>query len=352
MYSNPPDLVDDLEPPATSEDKLAARVRDAVKLAVDQFNEANPECTVALDTPDTTHQDKVAQQVAEKIVTDRTVLGSVIASYSSEVNRIGPVYDKAGLGFLVPLAKAPGLNQGNHWPTYNRITGDDQMAGRSMPKYLLDDLHAERVMVIGDGQGHSPGINKQAVAALGDQSVGELVVPRETTDFSDVNDQIAAKKPDAVFFSGDPRFGGTLLTAIRKGGYTGAVLFNQSLMEPRFTITAGDDAEGVSYGCTCSPPDGNPEMTGGPEFRDAYVKAYGVEPTDYAPEAFDATVVLLKGLEAGVHDRSGMADFIRNYSGPGITKDISFGDDGDITGDPYFIYTIKDGKPQFTAFVR
>jgi len=351
MYSNPPELPADV-PEATREDHLATRVRDAVKLAVDQFNRANPQCTLTVTTPDTKHDDKNAGVVAKSIVKDSTVLASVIASYSSEVNQIAPVYQNAGLGFLVPLSKAPGLNQGNKWSTFNRVSGDDQMAGRSIPKYLLDTLHAERVLLIGDGIGHSPGIDKQVVSAMGDKLVGQMVVPRKTTDFSDVTDEIAAKQPDAVYFSGDPRFGGTLLTAVRASGYTGNVILTESLYEPRFMITGSAAAEGVLFGCTCAPPDGNPEMAGGPEFRDAYVKAFDVEPTDYAAEAFDATLIILNGLKDGANNRSLMATFIRSYSGPGITKDLSFTDDGDISGDPYYVYTMKDGKPEFTAFVR
>ena len=351
MYSNPPDVPSDVSP-ATREDQLAIRVRDAVKLAVDQFNRANPRCTVTVTTPDTKHDDKNAGVVAKSIVKDSTVLASVVASYSSEVNQIAPVYQSAGLGFVVPLSKAPGLNQGNKWSMFNRVSGDDQMAGRSIPKFLLDNLHAQRVLLIGDGEGHSPGIDKQVVSALGDKLVAQLVVPRDTKDFSDLTDQIAAKQPDAVYFSGDPRFGGTVLTAIREGGYTGTVILTESLYETRFMITGSKAAEGVLFGCTCAPPDGNPKMTGGPEFHDAYVKAYHVEPTDYAAEAFDATLIILNGLKDGRSNRASMATFIRSYSGPGITKDLSFDDDGDISGDPYYLYTMKDGKPQFTAFVR
>jgi len=351
MYSNPPELPSDA-PPATREDQLAIRVRDAVKLAVDQFNRANPQCTVTVTTPDTKHDDKNAGVVAKSIVKDNTVLASVVASYSSEVSHIAPVYQSAGLGFVVPLSKAPGLNQGNKWSTFNRVSGDDQMAGRSIPKFLQDNLDAQRVLLIGDGEGHSPGIDKQVVSALGDKLVAELVVPRDTKDFSDLTDEIAAKRPDAVYFSGDPRFGGTVLTAIRKAGYTGTVILTESLYETRFMITGSKVAEGVLFGCTCAPPDGNPEMNGGPEFHDAYVKEYDVEPTDYAAEAFDATLIILNGLKDGASNRADMATFIRSYSGPGITKDLSFDDDGDITGDPYYVYTMKDGRPQFTAFVR
>src|SRR6478735_3105282 len=351
MYSNPPELPSDA-PPATREDQLAIRVRDAVKLAVDQFNRANPQCTVTVTTPDTKHDDKNAGVVAKSIVKDPTVLASVVASYSSEVNHIAPVYQGAGLGFVVPLSKAPGLNQGNKWSTFNRVSGDDQMAGRSIPKFLQEGLDAQRVLLIGDGEGHSPGIDKQVISALGDKLVAHLVIPRHTEDFSDLTDEIAAKQPDAVYFSGDPRFGGTVLTAIRDGGYTGTVILTESLYEARFMITGSNAAEGALFGCTCAPPDGNPEMTGGPEFHDAYVKKYHVEPTDYAAEAFDATLIILNGLKDGASNRADMATFIRSYSGPGITKDLSFNDDGDITGDPYFVYTMKDGKPQFTAFVR
>ena len=100
------------------------------------------------------------------------------------------------------------------------------------------------------------------------------------------------------------------------------------------------------------PAQREPGDTGGPEFHEAYVETYHVEPTDYAAEAFDATLIILNGLEDGAAIGPRWRLRPRPTPEPGSPRISSFDSNGDISGDPYFIYTIKDGKPQFTAFVR
>ena len=51
--------------------------------------------------------------------------------------------------------------------------------------------------------------------------------------------------------------------------------------------------------------------------------------------------MFLAGLDDGATDREAMLDFVANYEGPGVTKEIAFDDTGEPTNVVVWAYLVK-----------
>jgi|GEM_PF-2698840 len=89
---------DEAEPVAASSTQLGAR------LAVDEFNTANPKCQVTLNVEAGSGGDAAATAAAKKIVASTQVLAVVGPQRSGDVEVAGPVFNAGGVPFVSATA--------------------------------------------------------------------------------------------------------------------------------------------------------------------------------------------------------------------------------------------------------
>ena len=321
-------------------------MRNATQLAADAFNARNPACPVTLTVLDTQNKAAQAAVMAQKAVDDPKVLGVVAAAYSADLARMGPILNSASLPFVVTGAKGANMNQAG-WSTYNQALESNVDQAAPSATYLLDTVHATRVAVIDDGGPYGTPITQIVAATLGSALALKASLPAapKTTpaageDFSALVQHITSVKSDAVYYAGKLMRAGYLFKQLRAAGFTGTFMSAGGVSTPAFFETAGAAAsEGAFYTCTCAPP------TASAAFEDAYRATFEHVPPDFSGEAYDATTLFLQALAAGIHDRSAMTHYVRDYSGTGITKKISFDSHGYITGHPTWLYQVKGGAP-------
>ncbi len=209
----------------------------------------------------------------------------------------------------------------------------------------LRDNGATKIAVIDDGTAAGASITKAVAAELGSAvaltdslPAAPKTAPAGGEDFSAVVAKVTSAQADAVYFAGLSSRGGYLLKQLRASGFAGKVMMAGGTSTPAFLPTAGNAAsEGATYTCTCAPPSASAA------FEQAYRALFGAVPPDYTAEAFDATTILLQGLAAGVHDRSAMTRYVRDFSGTGICKpQISFDSNG-------YIRAIRPGSIRSTT---
>jgi branched-chain amino acid transport system substrate-binding protein len=137
------------------------------------------------------------------------------------------------------------------------------------------------------------------------------------------------------------------LSRLKQSGFTGRFLMAEAFAAPRMLTTISKAAAaGAEIMCTCAP------ATGDQAFADAYRAKFGVDPIAFAPETYDATWILLKGISAGNVTREDLANYVRSYSGVGITKPIAFDDNGDVRGQPSYVYKLNaEGTLDFVKFI-
>ena len=149
---------------------------------------------------------------------------------------------------------------------------------------------------------------KEAFTKGGGKVIKDLWLPFPNVEFQPILTEIAALKPDAVyvFFAG----GGAakFLKDWQAAGLKGKIpLYGSGFLTDGILGAVGNAAEGIEttlhYGDGINTPRNN-------AFREAYAKAYKIQPDVYAVQGYDAGLLLIAGLNAAKGDISRKHDII------------------------------------------
>lgn len=316
---------------------LGINIKNGAELAVNQYNEKNPDCKVSLVTFDSQGDPSVAPGLAQKAVTDKKLVGIVGPAFSGESKAADPIFDKAGLNIITASATNPALST-NGWKTFHRILGNDATQGPAAAKYIKDVLKAEKAFVIDDSSEYGKGLADIVRKDLGGQVAGTDAVQQKQTDFSGTVTKVVASKAPAVFYGGYYAEAALLVKQLRSAGYKGTFVAADGVKDDGFIKAAGSAAEGAIVTCPCLPPD----KAG--DFAAAYKKAYNSDPATYSAEAYDAANVFLAGIKAGKTSSEDMNAFIGSYDEKGVTKQVKFDDKGEPAEVTVWAYKVEGGK--------
>jgi branched-chain amino acid transport system substrate-binding protein len=321
--------------------QLGINIRDGAKLAIDQYNKANANCTVEMVNKDSQGSPDQAPALATALVQDTKVLGVVGPAFSGESKVANPILSDAGVVIITPSATNPALAK-NGWKTFHRGLGNDASQGPAAATYIKNDLKATKIFVIDDASEYGKGLAEQVKTTLGSAVTGTAVIKEQQTDFAAVVQQITAGGADAVFFGGYVREAAPFLKQLRESGSKAKFIAGDGVKEDVLVSGAGAaNAEGAVLTCPCVPGD---KASG--TFPADYKAATGRDPNTYSAEAYDAANILLAGIKAGNTTREKLNDFVNKYEGQGVTTKFKFQPDGEI--DPASVavwaYTVKAGK--------
>jgi branched-chain amino acid transport system substrate-binding protein len=148
---------------------------------------------------------------------------------------------------------------------------------------------------------------KEAFEKSGGKVVKELNLPFPNVEFQALLTEIAAAKPDAVytFFAG-----GGAVKFVKDYSAAGLKknipLYGSGFLTDGTLEAQGTDADGILTALHYADGMGNPRDT---VFRQAFTKAYNVQPDVYAVQGYDAAQILATGLNAVKGDVSKKAEF-------------------------------------------
>lgn len=146
----------------------------------------------ALGTDVTLAQDDT--QLTPSLATTKTQ--SIIASSavavvgpagSQEVEAIGPLFGKAGIGFVSGSATLPSLASSKN-PTFFRVVPDDDIQGPQDATYAITHLHPKAVLIIDDDEAYSQGLVNVMIPVL--QKAG-IKVNHQTLNGTDTGATLA-----------------------------------------------------------------------------------------------------------------------------------------------------------------
>ncbi len=114
------------------------------------------------------------------------------------------------------------------------------------------------------------------------------------------------------------------------------------------TKIAGKAVKGMYYTSVAGPVTVYPAAK---QFADEYKKNYGKNPEPFSAQAYDATAILLKAIEAAaqggqVPTRDAVTAAIRNVKYTGLTGAIEFDAKGDPKKALYFVLQVASEDPQ------
>jgi branched-chain amino acid transport system substrate-binding protein len=316
---------------------LGIEIKNGAALAVDQFNEANPDCQVTLEDYDSQGSPDLAPALADKAISDDNVLGIVGPAFSGESRAANPKFDEAGLPIISASATAVDLSE-QGWKVFHRALANDGKQGPAIAKYISETLKPDAAGVIDDNSEYGKGLADIVRKELGSTVKSNDTIDPTATSFSSAVTKMKDANVDLIFFGGYYAAAGPLAKQLRDAGVDATLVFADGVKDPGYVEGAQAAAEGSLITCPCAPGDFNPE------FQEAFEAKYGHEPGTYSAEAYDAANVFLAGIASGVTTREAMLEFIDSYDAPGITKQMKFDENGDPAGGDIYVYEVKGGK--------
>ena len=254
------------------------------------------------------------------------------------------VFHGAGLAYVMDASTNPELTE-KGWDNAFRTIGRDDEQGPFAAKFMKEVLHAKTVAVVNDNTTYSKGLAENVVEALKKQGVDvaydDALTPGQM-DYADVAKQVAAVKPDVVYYTGYYPEAAALVKDFRQLKLpVKYVMGGDGTTDPTLIKTAGASARGMM--CTTAPL---PQFLTGAKakrFIADYKKAYGAGPGPYSIYEYDAVAVTAKAIADAKSTKP--ADIVAalhkvsNYAG--ATGDISFNDKGDRTKAVYMAVIVK-----------
>ena len=316
---------------------LGLNLVGGVKVAVDEFNAANPDCKITLSEFDSQGDPEKATPLATKIISDKAVIGVVGPAFSGESDATGAAFNEAGLVTVSASATNPDLTK-NGWKTFHRVLGNDATQAPAAAKYIKDNLKAKKVFVVDDASEYGKGIADGVKSSLGDLVAGTDTIQAKQTDFGPTVTKIKASGADALWYGGYYAEAGLLAKQLRAAGWDGYFVSGDGSNDPGFVEAAGDKgAADARLTCPCGPAS--------EEFTTKYKAANAdKDPGTYSAEGYDAAKILVDGVKAGKTDRAGLLDWVGSYDEPGITKQLKFTPEGEVETVVIYAYKVQDGK--------
>jgi branched-chain amino acid transport system substrate-binding protein len=315
--------------------------RDGARLAVENFNKANPNCKVTMQEFDTEGDPAKATPVASQIAADTSFLGVIGGHFSGESRATAPTFESAGIAMVAPSATAVDLTT-KGWKVFHRVVGHDGAQGPALGRYIKNVLKAQKVVVVDDGTAYGAALADQVAGVVGSSVVARDKVQPKQTNFAATVSKVKGAQADAVFYGGYTTEAAPFLKQLRAAGLTSKFVGGDGINDPAFAQGAGlSESEGAIIGCPCIPQD-----KGKGTFPADWKAKYGTDPGVYSAEGWDSANIFLDAFKAGKTTRKDILDFVNAYDKDGATKHIKFDSKGDVDASVVVIWAfiVKSGK--------
>jgi branched-chain amino acid transport system substrate-binding protein len=320
---------------------LGINIKNGAELAIDQWNEDNPDCEITLEDFDSQGDPAQAPALAQQAVEDDNIVAMVGPAFSGESRQANPLFDEAGLPIVTASATAVDLSE-QGWTIFHRALANDGAQGPAVANYILNELGATKVAVIDDASEYGKGLADIVNTTLADggaEVVATDSIDPTADDYSSTVNKVQAAAPEVVFYGGYYAEAGKLAKQLKDAGVDAQFVSGDGSLDPGFIESAGDAAaEGVVLTCPCAPsPD---------DFASAYEEAFDTAPGTYSPEAYDSANIILEAIKAGNYDRESINSYVSDIDYTGITKNFKFDTNGEVEAITIYAYTVQDGEIQ------
>ncbi|ONH32048.1 ABC transporter substrate-binding protein [Pseudofrankia asymbiotica] len=239
---------------------IGGSVRDAVTLAVDEFNksEAIPGWKVELVAENDLSRPDGGAAAAEAFAKDSALVG-VVGPLSSNVARIAvPVLDAAGVPVISPSNGDPALTAQDEPPyarkrpydRYFRLSGSDAVQARAGADYAVRVLHLTKIIVVDGGPSYGDTLAGRFASyalAAGAEVLTTYQVKGADADGKEVQEVaegIQEFNPDLVYTSTGYLFASALRQRMADEAISVRILGTDAMLSARYLDSAGGAAEG------------------------------------------------------------------------------------------------------------
>lgn len=339
--------------------KIGLDSLNAIRMAVDEVNaeggiDGRP---VELVVGDDEGDPSKALTVAEKLVSDRDVLGVIGPMNTTASEAALPVYDREMLVTISQSASGPSLSQKGYRTMFRVCPGDDAQ-GPAAARFIVEHLAARRVYVIDDKGSYGRGLADQVVDALTRSGVtverGQILSTDK--DFAGVITRARAFRPDLLYLAmSSPAQAASLLKQMNGLGLEARVMGGDGLRDDQELIAgAGGHAEGMYLTSFGPLLDATPA---GSAFARAYKEKYGPM-SIFTGQGYEAARILLNAIrrasESGRLTRREVRNQVagtRDFRGV-LGFPISFDARGNLAEPAIFVFQVKGGAFRQVQVVR
>ncbi len=268
------------------------------------------------------------------------VLVGALASDSSVAVRTRADQDQ--IVMISPSSTRPSLTEGDHGYFFRTIANDN-VQGPQAADLLFNELGIDGAVVMFQDTGYAQGLKDVFVPAYRDQGGSVVGDPIQWTDdaatMGSKAQEAMQRGAPGIWIAGQAPEIGTLIKALRDGGFTGKILASEAIEAAEVFDTGGAAMEGVYF--TKSSPD----VAGAAyqKFESAYKVKFGSAPGPFDAFAYDAVYVAAAAIEAVGNDGAKIKAWLESNSVSGrvTTNSIAFLN-GDVTTGGYKLWVIKD----------
>ena len=322
--------------------------QNGAQMAIDDLN-ATQGLTIGgkpvkfqLQAEDDQAEPKQGPLIAQKLA-DAKVAG-VVGHFNSGVTiPASRVYNEAGIPELSVSTNVKYTHQG--FKTAFRLMADDNKQGTLLGEFAVQALKFKRLAVIDDATAYGQGLAdafEAAVKAMGGQVVRHEHTNDKAIDFNALLTTIKAAKPDAIFFGGYDAQAGPMARQMKLLGLNVPLMGGETMNSAKFIELAGPAAEGSIASTPGAALESRP---GGRAFAAKYKSRYNQDIGLYAPYFYDGVMVIAAAMRAA--DSTDPAKYLPALAKiryPGVTADIQFDQNGDLTKGLLTIFVVKNGK--------
>ena len=299
------------------------------------------------------------QTSATKIVSNPQIVAMIGTSCSGAGVPAAKIISDAGYVMVSPSNTAPSLTDPDQaWqPGYLRTAHNDEVQGRAMAEFAINELGVTKAAAIHDGDPYTEGLAtvfSDAFQELGGEIVAFEAEAADATNVEPLLTTVAAAGPEFIYYPVFIPLGSLLTNTARTiPGLEDVILAGaDGIQSPDFL----NNTAGTSEGMYVSGPDLN--FAGSfyqEEFLPAYIAKYGTEPTaPFHAHAFDATNMVLDAIEEVAQQgsdgtlligRQALRDALYATEGmEGVTGTITCDEYGDCADPKIAVSQVQNGE--------
>src|SRR6266480_805687 len=256
---------------------------------------------------------------------------------------------KVNLEMISPANTNPTITDRGYASVY-RVCGRDDVQGVVGSEFAHATLKAKTAFVIHDKTTYGQGVaeffkadaEKKGIKVLGFEGT------EEKSNFDPIITPIKAKNPDLIYFGGIYEQAGPFFKQAREKGVKSKFLGPDGMDSSDLTKIGGKAVVGMHYTSVAGPVSVYPQAK---QFAEDYKKKFGKNPEPFAAQAYDATAIAVKAIEATAKGgkaptREAVTAAIRGVRHTGITGSVEFDAKGDPKKALYFVLQVVSDNPE------
>jgi len=333
---------------------LGQNIRNGVKLAVDEENQAGGDVTIRLEEFDTAGSKDQANTIKSQFIADDAIVGIVGPAFSGETRAVLGDLQQGGVPMITPSATNKDLaSQVPPDGVFHRALGDDVLQANGIAEYLTTVEKPKSVAYVYDnspeGAEYAKALTEDVekkVSANGVRRVLLEALDPKAPSFQDTVTKVKQSGAGLVFYGGYYEAAGRFRKELVDNNVKIPFVSGDGSLDPGFVENAGaDNAEDARLSCPCNLAF---ESSQGKlkKFFDDYKRSTGKEPGLYSPEGYDAAKILITGIKAGNDTRQKLLNYLENEVGvyEGVSKVIEWEPNGNLKARQFFVFQVKAGK--------